>query len=131
MQRLRSLSRLWAPFSRSNASTYAASSSFFILLSVFPAVLFFLALLPYLPISLQQWLDFISNSSFTPALNAACYLRAFGRNDCVEVAFEAAPEGLLIPRAMIANNWMLKGAKNAHQEVGHKRTGIFEQTVGL
>lgn len=79
----------------------------------------------------QQWLDFISNSSFTPALNAACYLRAFGRNDCVEVAFEAAPEGLLIPRAMIANNWMLKGAKNAHQEVGHKRTGIFEQTVGL
>ena len=59
MQRLRSLSRLWAPFSRSNASTYAASSSFFILLSVFPAVLFFLALLPYLPISLQQWLDFL------------------------------------------------------------------------
>ena len=74
MQRLRSLSRLWAPFSRSNASTYAASSSFFILLSVFPAVLFFLALLPYLPISLQQWLDFLEELVPAPFFPVVTYV---------------------------------------------------------
>lgn len=74
MQRLRSLSRLWAPFSQSNASTYAASSSFFILLSVFPAVLFFLALLPYLPISLQQWLDFLEEFVPSPFFPLVTYV---------------------------------------------------------
>lgn len=74
MQRLRSLSRLWAPFSQSNASIYAASSSFFILLSVFPAVLFFLALLPYLPISLQQWLDFLEEFVPSPFFPLVTYV---------------------------------------------------------
>ena len=56
-RRLTALSRLWVPFSESGASVYAAGSSFYILLSVFPAALFLLSLLPYLPISLEAWLE--------------------------------------------------------------------------
>lgn len=74
MKRLRSLSRLWAPFTQSNASTYAASSSFFILLSVFPTVLFILALLPYLPISLEQWLNFLEELVPTPFFPLVTYV---------------------------------------------------------
>lgn len=74
MKRLRSLSRLWAPFTQSNASTYAASSSFFILLSVFPTVLFILALLPYLPISLEQWLNFLEELVPSPFFPLVTYV---------------------------------------------------------
>ena len=57
MRRLRTLSQLWLPFTKSRASLYASSSSFYILLSVFPAALFLLTLLPYLPISLESWME--------------------------------------------------------------------------
>lgn len=57
MARIRSLRRLWEPFTACRASLYASSSSFYILLSVFPAALFLLSLLPYLPLSLDALLD--------------------------------------------------------------------------
>lgn len=72
MDRIRSLRRLWEPFTACRASLYAASSSFYILLSVFPAALFLLSLLPYLPLSLDALLDGLEQvvpAPFHPVVN--------------------------------------------------------------
>lgn len=57
MNRIRSLRRLWEPFTACHASLYAAGASFYILLSIFPTALFLLTLLPYLPLSLQALVE--------------------------------------------------------------------------
>lgn len=59
MDRIRSLKRLWEPFTACRASLYAAGASFYILLSVFPTALFLLSLLPYLPLSLGALVEAI------------------------------------------------------------------------
>ena len=55
----------------------------------------------------QKWLDRISKHNFSYSLNACCYLRGFV-GDCVRVEFEAAPEGLLIPKSEITHRILAK-----------------------
>ncbi len=50
MTRFQILRQIWAPFSDSPSSTYAASACFYMLISLLPALLLSLSVLPYLPL---------------------------------------------------------------------------------
>lgn len=84
MKRLQTLSALWRPFTVGRISLYAAGACFYILMSIFPALLFLLALLPRFPGALEAAMDFLHAvipGSFVPltdqiyqALNAGSSL---------------------------------------------------------
>lgn len=71
MQRLHTLSGLWQPFIRNHPTLYAAGASFYILLSVFPALVFLLNLLSHFPVVLEasmELLEYLIPASFLPLL---------------------------------------------------------------
>ena len=71
MSRWRKLSQLWTPFTKSNASVYATSACYYIILSVFPASMLLSGLLSRVPISLYalyQGLQQLIPSQFFPIL---------------------------------------------------------------
>ena len=68
MRRWESLRQLWAPFIRSPISLYAAGASFYMLLSALPASAFFLALLPYLPVTQTTWTQILEQAFPAPFL---------------------------------------------------------------
>lgn len=59
LKRLDTLSELWRPFTADRISLYAAGASFYILLSILPAAVFLLALLPQLPGVMEAAMDFL------------------------------------------------------------------------
>ena len=61
MKRLKNLSALWQPFTSDRISLYAAGASFYILLSILPAAVFLLALLPQLPGVMDAVMEFLSD----------------------------------------------------------------------
>ncbi len=59
LKRLETLSEIWRPFTVGGISLYAAGACFYILMSIFPALLFLLALLPWFPGALGAAMDFL------------------------------------------------------------------------
>ncbi len=59
LKRLETLSELWKPFTADRISLYAAGASFYILLSILPAAVFLLALLPQLPGVMDAAMEFL------------------------------------------------------------------------
>ena len=68
MRRWESLRQLWAPFTGSPISLYAAGASFYLILSALPASAFLLALLPYLPVSQATWTHILEQTFPAPFL---------------------------------------------------------------
>lgn len=69
MHCLHALSGIWRPFTRNQPTLYAAGASFYILLSVFPALLFLLTVLSHLPVVLEtalELLEYLIPDSFLP-----------------------------------------------------------------
>ena len=74
MKRWNNLRKLWAPFSESRASVYAASACYYILLSILPSALLFMSLLPNLPISFRTWEIWFSQLLPEPFQPVAAYV---------------------------------------------------------
>ena len=71
MDRLRTLSQLWAPFTRGRSSLYAAGAGFYLLLSMIPASVFFWGMLAFFPGARDAAIDVLSKlipSPITPFL---------------------------------------------------------------
>lgn len=69
LRRFHLLSGLWKPFTEKHPSLFAASTCFYILLSIFPSALFLLCLLSYFPVTLEHFwsiLEQILPAAFLP-----------------------------------------------------------------
>lgn len=74
MESWKSLRRIWTPFTSGSIPLFAAGASFYILLSLLPATVFLLALLPYLPVTSDAWNRILQEIIPAPFLPLAFFL---------------------------------------------------------
>lgn len=71
MKHWKMLTALWEPLTKANISLYSSSAAFYLILSFLPASVLFLSLLPYLPVSPDLWLSFLTDTVPSPFLPVA------------------------------------------------------------